>query len=149
MNGIPRIVEVTGLILLLIGSTGIVSGIYNQGVDDCESGSAISISALTTDNNISSQAELISFDNLSPMEQRIFLEAYTSTYNISEIYQKWPISRFDDVRAVTYQRQQYEVSKIVTDCGISIGRLIKFGGIVSAVIGLGFLGIVGVYRLAR
>ena len=146
MNGIPRIVGTTGLILLLIGGTGVVLGSYSQGVDNCESGSSISISSFVADDNTNSQIAPVPFDDLSPVEQRIFLEAYTRTHNISDIYQEWSTSRFEDIRAVTYQQQQYEISHIVTDCGISTGKFIKFGGIVSVVIGLGLFGIVGIHR---
>ena len=83
MSSVPRIVGAVGVILLLIGGTGVVWGSYVQATDDCESGSSLSISPHAANKDPDPQTDPVAFGDLSPMEQRLFLEAYTSTDNSS------------------------------------------------------------------
>ena len=133
------------MILLLIGGTGVVWGSYVQATDDCESGSSLSISPHAANENADPQTDPVAFGDLSPMEQRLFLEAYTSTDNSSDVPERWPPSRFDDTRVVTYRNQQYDIKPTVVDCGVS-GKTATLGGVASSVVGVGLLGIVRVQR---
>ena len=148
MTSITRIIGAIGVVLLLIGGTGIAWGSYNQALYDCESGSSMSISNLTADETTAPQTEPVGFDNLSSVEQRIFLEAYTSPTNTAETYQNWPTSRFENARVVTYRGQQYRVQGLTSVCGIPPGTYIKYAGIASSIIGVGFLTVTGLKRVS-
>ena len=83
MSSVPRIVGAVGVILPLIGGTGVAWGSCVQTVDDCESGSSLFISPHAASEDADLQTDPVAFGDLSPVEQRLFLEAYTSTDNSS------------------------------------------------------------------
>lgn len=63
------------------------------------------------------------FSGISPVEQRIFLEAFTDEHDASSVYGNWKTTWFDDVQVIEYRGKQYELMQAVVDCGPSSGPI--------------------------
>ena len=147
MNRTTRLGVVVGVGLLVLGSAGIASGGYLEFIDDCQSGYALDISSLDEDDPLWNSSDRVSFTSLSPVEQRIFLEAYTDERGISPTYEEWSSSWFDDGTVVEYRDERYRVNAVVLDCTATYGTFLIGGGIISILFGVGVLVQAGVWQL--
>lgn len=143
-----------GVVLALVGAVGFAGGSYLQANSQCVSETALHITHATDEGHEYSETNVREFDSLSPLEQRIFLEAHTSQYGVSRSYENWSRSWFDGFQIVEYRGERYEVSEAVTACSYSEaasveGFYLKLGGIAAGMSGGLLLGIAGVRRGLR
>ena len=136
---VTRLGAVVATVFLLLGVAGIVGGGYVEVTDTCESGHALDISRLSENNTGYNASNDVPFAELSPVEQRIFLEAYTDEHGISPIYEEWPESRFEGTTVIEYRDARYQASKIIWDCGGTPGMFLIAGGVVSVLVGVGVI----------
>lgn len=133
-----RFVTVLVVVILLAGGTAVAAGFYQEATSDCTSGNALSTYPLEG-NRSGTAPEAVAFEDLSPEEQRIFLEALEDEHNVSRTYEDWSPSLFADVRTVNYRGQQYRVTEVETDCASLSATLLKMGGAGLVLVGLGML----------
>jgi hypothetical protein len=153
-----------GLVLVLIGGTGFAGGNFIQAQDDCVSGTGIEIANVSSQNTTAFMNQTAPFSELSPDEQRIFLEAYTESteeQRLSEPQMNWSDSwfvressttdQFGDqsrrIRYVEYRNEYWELTIFHADCGVSSGTFIWIGGVLVLVLGGSVLAIAGLWRL--
>ena len=115
--------------------------------DECRSGTALHVSPTSPDADDHTEG-LRGFDELTPVEQRLFLEAYTDDHDSTDVYENWSRSWFDDVRSVAYRGERYAVTVAVVDCGAP-GREPRNRGIHAALAGLAVLGLAAGWRRLR
>ncbi|MFC4358804.1 hypothetical protein ACFO0N_12710 [Halobium salinum] len=148
-----RTVSLVGLTLLLLGAAAVGGATVGAVPNDCTSGHGVSVHALGADESVDPGTEVVAFEDLSPVEQRVFLEAYTdrengNDYGSSPVYEggvPWDT----DARVVEYRGERYEVGTWVADCGPGYRFVLGFGGGAVALVGalvLGLAGVVGGYR---
>lgn len=154
-----RHVQIVGTLILLLGATGFATASYVEADYDCVSGTVLDIQVVDEKGTTDLQSNTISFGNLSAVEQRIFLEAYTysaESYGVSDVYANWSESWFDEMGTydepnsplyVAHQGSYYEVIEGHVDCGLSNSTFVQLGGILSVLLGGGILGVVGVLRM--
>lgn len=123
MVSVLRLVSAAGVALALFGTGSIVGVTYQQNLDECVSGTALHVTTLTVAESKYSPAEIVQFSSISPVEQRIFLKAFTDEHHTSATYGNWSPTWFDDVQAIAYREKQYELQLAVVDCGPSSGLL--------------------------
>lgn len=137
MSSIPYRVGIIGVVLILLGGAMIAGGTYRQATSDCKSVEGLHV---TTSSPGGSNGAVTSFDDLSPVEQRIFLEAYTDDDNSSRSYENWSASWFDGVQAVSYRNETYRVSVFTTACAEENRLNFKLVGIAIVLVGTAVLG---------
>ena len=146
MPSIIKTVGLLGVIFLLVGGTAVAWGSYQQAANPCESGYQLSIDRSQVNETSDSRYERTTFADLSAVEQRIFLEAVTDTYNLSRMYQN--TSQFTNIsgKIVSYRNEEYVTQTVVSGCGVQPGTYTKLGGGLATFIGLGNLIFAGVWR---
>lgn len=123
MSSALRLAAAAGVALTLV-IFGAVAGVtYQQSFDECVSGTTLHVDQTPDADSGYSAEEIRLFSSLSPIEQRIFLEAFTDERNASSVYENWTTAWFDDVEVVEYRGKQFEVMIAVVDCGSSSGLL--------------------------
>jgi hypothetical protein len=139
-------VAIVGIVLMLFGGTMIAGGTYQQATSDCTSANGLHV---TEAPGTGSDDEATHFDDLSPVEQRIFLEAYTGENNSSREYEDWSRSWFDDVRSVTYRGERFQVSVFTTACDQEDGPNLKHVGISTVLVGATVLAVPQIRRRSK
>ena len=114
MSRTVRVSTVIGIAILLVGAVLVAGGSYWTAFVTC-SGTSLSIDRSTGGDPSDSASGRVSFEGLSPVEQRIFLEAYTADGR-SATYADWSSSWFDGIERVSYRGDRYEVVAIHADC---------------------------------
>lgn len=159
MSSKLRLAGVFGAMLVLLGGAGFASGSIMQAEDDCVSGTVLDIEPVDENETADLQGNTTAFANLSLVEQRIFLEAYTegtAGSGVSDRYENWSESWFDETGAydekhsplyVTYRGSYYEAIGGAVDCGLSIGPFVRIGGILGLLLGGSILGAAGVWQM--
>lgn len=139
-----------GVVLVLLGGVGFAAGSVMAAQYDCVSGTELAIDRVAepdTDNNTTAFAEL------SPVEQRLFLEAYTSSSGdrrYGERYANWSEGWFNGSSGpayVEYSGEYWELSFFAADCGVSVGVFVRGGGALGALLGGLVLTLAGILRL--
>ena len=153
-----------GCALILIGGAGFAGGNVIQAQDDCVSGTGLEIANVTPQNTTAVMNQTAPFSDLSPDEQRIFLEAYTDStedQRLSEPQMNWSDSwfvressstdRFGEqsrrIRYVNYRNESWQVTIFHADCGVSSGTFIWIGGVLVSILGGLVLAIAGLWHL--
>jgi len=153
-----------GFALVLIGGAGFAGGNVIQASDECVSGTGIEIVSVTPQNTTTYMNQTEPFSELSPDEQRIFLEAYTDStedQRLSEPQMNWSDSwfvressstdRFEEqshgIRYVEYRNEYWELTTFHADCGVSSGTFIWIGGVLVSILGGLVLAIAGLWHL--
>lgn len=142
-----RSIATLGAILVVLGAVGFAGGTYLLWTDECRSGTELHVSTVSSDADDRTEG-LRAFDELTPVEQRVFLEAYTDDHDSTDVYENWSRSWFDDVRFVAYRGERYEVTVAVVDCGAP-GRELRNRGVHGALAGLAALGLASARRRLR
>lgn len=140
-----RIIGIVSIVLLLIGGTGFAWGSYQQATTTCESGHLLNVESVGAGESPDSSFERVSFDNVSAVEQRIFLEALTAEDNFSRTYEDAEFGNVSQA-VVTYRGEQYLAQTMVNDCIGMKSTFIRIGGIILALIGAGGLALVTGWR---
>lgn len=123
-DSVARYAAAIGAVLVVLGGAGVAVGGIQAAAASCDSGQSLYVS--TTEGTDSTDP--VAFEELSPVEQRIFLEAVTDENDVSRDYDEWS-SWFERVDAVTYRGQTYEVTRIHSDCVPGFGRVFLFFGL--------------------
>jgi len=113
-----QLLIVVGIAMLVLGGAGLTNASYQQSTNECESGTLLSIDRVNDEGTTSER--IVSFAELSPTEQLIFLESFTSENDISDVYQPWSPTLFNNTRIVTYRGSHYEITEVVNDCANSL-----------------------------
>lgn len=125
-----RTVSLFGLVLLLLGGGGVALGSVVSATDTCTSGYGITLYPLDGNESVDSEAGVVAFEELPPVEQRVFLEAYTDPdrqdggYGSSPAYEDG-VPWNNDVQFVEYRGERFEVSGWVGDCGPGYGPVLR------------------------
>lgn len=144
-----------GVVLLLVGSTGFGVGSGMAAQDDCVSGTELGIDRVAAPNTTAVTRNTTAFTELSPVEQRLFLEAYTESDDdrrYSDRYANWSEAWFDSghpsgPQYVAYRGEYWELAFFAADCGVSVGVFVRIGGVLALLLGGALLTAVGVSRL--
>jgi len=143
-----------GVVLLLLGSMGFFGGHSVQAQNDCVSGTQLVIEKAPKTNMTMLENNTTAFADLSPDEQRIFLQAYTDSADNrrhSDTYENWSDEWFDseqwgEPRYVKYRSEYWELMLFARDCGLGAGMFAQFGGILSLALGGALLITTGIRR---
>lgn len=137
-----HLVRTASVILLLLG-TVFFSGGYFLSDGECTSGYALDLDRAEGSDTNTTEGNVTNFEDLSPMEQRIFLEAYVDLADrsgSSDVYAEWPEGRFgmgsDTPLYVDYRGELFETEIHTVDCGLPTDELLQSFGV--------FLGSIGV-----
>jgi len=95
-----------------------------------------------------SEAE-VHFHELSPSEQRIFLESYTSDPSFSDVYSNGQAMGFLSIDSVEFRNSTYEIELDNTTCGPDDGTFVKRFGAGIILLGLVFPVLVTFWRDLR
>ena len=143
-----------GVVLLLLDSMGFFGGHFVQGQSDCVSGTQLVVKKAPETNVTIVENNTTAFADLSPDEQRIFLEAYTDSADnrrYSDTYENWSDEWFDseqwgEPRYVEYRSEYWELILFAKDCGLGAGMSAQFGGTLTLGLGGALLIITGIRR---
>lgn len=144
-----------GVALVLLGGAGFAAGSVMLAQYDCVSGTALGIEKVAEPNSTAVTGNTTEFLELSPVEQRIFLEAYTDSsdnWRHGETYANWSGEWFDSGRSyrpgyVEYRDEYWELLLHASDCGGSAGVFVRIGGVLCSIIGGVVLTVSGLWRL--
>lgn len=152
-----RIVALLGVVLVLAGVAGFGTGSYLEASNDCVSGTVLDVDPVEENGTSDLDGNTTAFEDLSPDEQRVFLEAYTDDGDgsgWSDTYANWSQSWFDGMgafdsapRYVRYRGGYYETTIGHVDCGLSAGPFVRIAGILGLALGWILLGTAGVWHL--
>lgn len=130
------------VILLLLGTVFFSGGHFLSG-GECTSGYALVLDRAEGSDTNTTEGNVTDFEDLSPMDQQIFLEAYVDLDDrpgSSEVYAEWPEERFGlgsyTPLYVDYRGERFETEIHAVDCGYPIDKLLQLLGV--------FLGSIGV-----
>lgn len=137
-----ELLKKTSVILLLLGTVFFSGGHFSSG-GECTSGYALDLDRAEGSNDSAVDRNVTDFEDLSPMDQQIFLEAYVDLADrsgSSDVYAEWPDERFGLSSStplyVDYRGELFETSIHAVDCGLPADELLQSLGV--------FLGSIGV-----
>lgn len=143
MTSKTELLKKTSVILLLLG-TVFFSGSHFSSGGECTSGYALDLDRAEGSNDSAVDGNVTDFEDLSPMDQQIFLEAYIDLAEgsgSSDVYAEWPEERFErdsyTPLSVDYRGELFETSLHAVDCGLPVDELFQSLGVF-----LGSLGVV-------
>lgn len=125
-----------GIFLLVVGSLAFAFGSNMAAAYSCVQGTSLSLSPVSDETE--SNGEIVEFDDLTPVEQRIFLEGYTDRNKLSDIYGNWSSEWFGDdsyYGAVVYRGTTYSIERSPTVCGLPPGTFLRPGGLALLLVG--------------
>lgn len=142
MTSKTELVRTTSVILLLLGPVFFSGGHFSSG-RECTSGYALVLDRAEGSETATSEENVTNFEDLSPMDQQIFLEAYVDLDDragSSDVYAEWPGGRFGmgsyTPLYVDYRGELFETEIHAVDCGLPADELLQSLGV--------FLGSIGV-----
>lgn len=124
-------------VLLLMSGTLLFAGGNTIYKEECEPGTELIIE------KTSSPDTIIQFEQLSPTEQRIFLEAYTDDgvrtsdrYSSVNWSNEWFNLANETAVSISYRGQDWELTVASADCGIPLGKIMRKLGVRLGIIGI-------------
>lgn len=134
MARLLRLVVVLGAVLVLTGGATAAFGVYQGATSECGSGTKLMVSHLGPDESTGT----IAFEDLSPEERRIFLDALRDENNMTDRGNSTSALLQDD-RIIAYRGVLYHVDEVVVDCRVPFGSQLEVGGTALVLIGGGIL----------
>ena len=155
-----RRVAIVASTLVVIGGVGFFVGGQMASADNCVSGTYFQFEPVTESKVADLSGNTTAFENLTAVEQRIFLEAYTDSVDgggYSDTYadrsEEWfsgnpgtGTATGDTPSYVAYHGEYYEPQPMAVDCGVSTGGLVQIASILSGLIGAVVLAVVAGWR---
>ena len=135
MPSTVRTATLLGVLLVLVGVAAGASGGYQVATDQCHSGYKLAVDKASP----TADAQQVDFTTLSPTDQRIFLEAFTTSPQFSRTYGSTaPFENLTRTR-IQYQNRTYVTNTVAIDCGTPPGLYTALGGGLSLFVGLASL----------
>lgn len=137
--------------LIVLGGVGFFVGGQMALTDNCVSGRSFQFEPIAESNEADLNGNTTAFENLTAVEQRIFLEAYTDAIDgtgYSDTYADWSEAWFNG-NSVAYRGAYYEPQPLAVDCGVSTGGLVQLASILLGLIGAVAFAVVAAWRVLK